>query len=101
MLLIQHFGIQVPSYHRALLSPPWGLPLQSKMVSMRDIVRHIVDRSVRVDTAFLVDKLIGGLATRDNYHIRGTDSEREYRTVLFSPYFESVCEQELVNGMEE
>ena len=93
VLLIQHFGIQVASYHRALFSPRWGLSLQRKMVSMRDVIRDIIDRSVRVYTAFLIDELIGRLAVRDDYHIRGTDSEGKYRAVLVGPYFKSVWEQ--------
>lgn len=68
---------------------------------MRDEIRHIVDRSVRVYTAFLIDELIGRLAVRDDYHVRRTDSEREYRAVLISPSFESVLEQILEIDMGE
>jgi hypothetical protein len=56
---------------------------------MRHVVGDVVERSIRVNTAFLVQEVVDGSPIAQDDNICGTYLQGEDGSVLISPFFKS------------
>lgn len=60
------------------------------MITMRDIVRHIIERSVGVNTPLFIEKLVRRPPIIQNHNIRWSNCEGENRPVYVGPFFKPI-----------